>query len=527
MVISNIEQELSRIFKIIKKIENNEWCLDKYKMEMKLIELKISSFKDSTTKLYKSYIVFPKNAVDTGLITKFINSNSETELDFSMYKLLKMFDVKWNIREEIWNYFLSSLKPDRINNLIDKLIDLTNKITWFPNTDINRKPKTLNDWQWLIKSFEMDPNCFFSPSRMFEPFLNFSKVSMINKFILHLNDISYAVLIAHGIALSNITKESKELKKLIKINYLRPFLLLFNQNYDSFEMLPKELFSLLIKKYWAIAGLQFFRLTFGNTNNYEQRFHINCLETILTSFIEEKLSNDDISFINDFSWFKDYQAFAGYYLIKGQSCSVFSDHYELIMKAISDNLLNHWEKCKIDYRFFMSQFEDYKFHDPLHPKNNYALSLVSNAIFASDKKFFIRWEKLLKKTLFSIKPFFYSEFTITHRSCNIINFILLIHLSIINTNNLNATIIENLKNSLDIIEEIVLYPYLSIIELDEEIWNPERILTFQQFHNKELFLINEYFIKIKKSSNQELKIAFNDFIKKWMSLSSTKWRWFD
>ena len=318
-----------------------------------------------------------------------------------------------------------------------------------------------------------------------------------------------------------ICAELKTKKQKLRITYL-----LKNLNTESLETISENLVKHLIQKEWRECGRIIMQKKFGNTHNYNESFDFNILERVTYNTL--KTGSTDLSALFDsFVWPEDWQAYAGFLLQvdKRNDSREYTD--DKIEPILSQALYDQWNSFKPTQEYFdgHQNFLGIGIYDILHPKSRFAMGLAIAAILSNSSTQEEKWFRWLKGLLLSIKPYLYSSGA-QYAAKEMITEIILLHASSAGLDASSKTFQLKMKKNLKLIQDIILYPYINLMEKNDDIWNPRRIYSLQNFTDEKTNLMNFYLKNIFDQKESDHFRVFKNFLKKWQEWANVEWYWF-
>lgn len=447
-----------------------------------------------------------------------------------VYKLLLMIDVYDNEKYKLFENLMSNMNNDESTKLLNKVINIINTISWKQVCEISHSRITLLDLDVcldFIRRNEMIFQSFFSPIKILNPLIEYTENKTFDTVLNKINVTAFCLIVSHHLSRDLIVKQMGYLSSLIETNYkCYVFLLLFNRVGFHDNSSLKSLYEKIIVSEWNTFGIRFLRFV------YKKKTSKNVFETqkkVLTEYIKLNVEKNDFGFLDRFKWHRDFNAFSQLCLDiinRSDSSNSLISKDPGFLKAYSKQLISLWNKCK--YKDIVTKENyTYKLYDVLLPENQMTLSIIASSIFNSSEEEFIKWEKLLKKISLIVKPLFYSNHQVNKKASEISMFILNIIFKISEVDKFDFVVSERLALVLIQFQDFILYPFLSFIELDEDVWNYQRKYTHNYFYNNDIVLLNSSITNMIENADDSIFNVFKDFLNTWVQLSNTRWIWFD
>jgi hypothetical protein len=329
---------------------------------------------------------------------------------------------------------------------------------------------------------------------------------------------------------SNIDLNSEEIKDLIQnkkelISFVGT--LIFSSYGNSLlntEQIDNSIYETIIFDNLDICGWDILKRLFG-IDRRAQNVKLEIIkEKVLEIFINRYFINTGnenqlainsayperlTTLCNIFHKIKDYEA-------------MNNPFYELLTKSFIkylNNISNNLHKIVYGERYLYN----YKFEDVINERTQITFSYILISILKCDKESYDAFIKTFRNYCYDLKPIFYGEYTAQYTAKSFTETILLILFSVVNIRNIKLSHddIKRLKYISDMINNILLFPYIRISEREYIIWDPDDYKPTMM--TKEIYLINEY-AKLLISTS-ELSEIFLKIFNRWRDISLTKWPW--
>lgn len=451
--------------------------------------------------------------------------NQKPETDLKQLVFFKSLSISVESEEYITKKIEQFIQKVNSKQVFYELVSSLNKKfeTVFPNLI---KPITIADLR-KYKNEARHISDFHPAFMLLGKFIFNSYEGMLIDILKLFHPVLLVYFTVHPYSICRLFQyDSESLMKYIqedKENIVYITFLLLNTPDHFLTKIPNQLIKDLMGKYWTEFGTSIFRKVYGNVRRYSNDFNYGVFETELDAIlmsISENLHNDKIKF----SWPEDWQAYSGYLLKKEMSRNESLNLDLILLQSLSRMLYFDWIKIEIEASFFVQQKTILDLYEIMHPKNQLAITLAIKSILNSEEDFWVKWHRWFKDTLLNLKPYFYSD-GLSYKMQRIGTELLIFLTSIINEDDCKELEGVRLTDLLNCFQDTILYSYLSLIEMEEDVWNSKKLFAYPNYFNTDIYILNENLKKISEQKNIFLMKSFSGFLKKWKLLARAKWDW--
>lgn len=441
---------------------------------------------------------------------------------FKALIFFKSLSISYEIEQYIANDLLTELSLDQRRGLRAEFIQKIDNIV-LPYGISSTEPKDLEAWDHGHRIWEYVDD--FHPAISIMAML-FSRgdVGALWQAITEFPPAWFSAFVAHPSRIDNLLQQDAEvissnLKE--KHQKARMAYLIIHIPDQYLVTLPQKLISQLVSEFWQEIGRYVFRRVYSGVATYQINLSFGGLQIATDNYLKASTP----STFSGFEWPKDWQAYAGYILKYPEANELLASHEgKKIFQALSEALYYDWRDMRINASFFSAYGSFLKIYELQHPKNQLTITFAMNAILASSSEVWPKWMDWFKKFLFSLRPHFYSN-GVVYSLRKLGTEFLLLPSSVINNPDVDEQASDRLRQLLALVQDNFLYPFLKVIELEEDIWNPRRIFTTKNLNHADLFLLNANLQKIRNSNHVQVQAAFNDFISCWREWAKVEWTW--
>ncbi len=520
-----------QLYSIVKELELDEWvlCLPEY-IEEKYLPQILSIYRSKRGKeltwltIDRDFTIVWDDFFGTLAENKKINIADDLVIH---YFLLCFFDISYDDKKSLFSDYLKKIPLILKRELKELIVSIINKYVSrnYNQIDISDNRSLTFTMNSLMR--EIDPS-------LMTPLYHYIQYSNDNELffmIMSLSEAAFTIFIAIGSCTEKILLEPKELINFEESDKKKDrhlFMYLSHIKDFDFKYFDISVFEEIVIKYWEKYGCIFLRKFYNIYRKIEIQDYVEHKKSF-SKIINKWYTEKQFNFIDYLKWPSDYSSLIQVLYPQEDNDSNI-EYTKEFLQAINKSLIRKFKNITYE-DLFREYFLPSKIIDnPTDREMFIAICLVSNAVLESNKKSFSEWIKVLKNILYNIKPLFYSGHEANRIASTLTDTLLVFVTSVGSLTGLSDLAYNNLKEILELIANLILYPYIRHSEGNEDIWNYDRMYLDDKrknYQNKELYLINHQLRIIKESSDDKLLATFQSFFNIWRSNSSVKWPWYN
>ncbi|MDP3114742.1 MAG: hypothetical protein Q8M98_08195 [Candidatus Cloacimonadaceae bacterium] len=423
----------------------------------------------------------------------------------NIFILILRSSYRGDYKSEMVNMFVDRIGNDRSNSIFLILINSLSEVLYKQNTNIDKNPKTVDEWSRLFRSTAyLDSHALSYNSIIM---LVSQKMKLDFRWVPKIPPVILAILIDfYGLEIHLNKDDIKELDTLSEkeIAFIIAYVIENLYHPEALEWFNFEVADSLLLTHWNHGGKKLInRIILEKTKPQSNNPHSN-LSPIYLDFINafaNHLTSDNISkWLTGLEFPEDYITISSLVLeitkVDGDKCdlnliplpirSIFCNStFDAISKPeilIQKLIINKNSTTVFNFFTLDSVYQN-------------LLTVLCYLLLKDDSIS----RKKLQGLCFDYKQYFYCGYDASRVAAEFVEFFLLVLLSIVRITGLEDKDLERWKDIVSTITDTVLYPYIAVAEEEEYIWNPEYEFNMNYITLPKYF-INLYLCKLFEST---------------------------